>query len=256
MRRAARALACCLGLAGAPISAQTGMTWQVYHGSAAPGYSGVELFYGVPRSGDLLISASCEISGPAPIIRLTLYSGDLPAPRGAQVTVSVQGTSAAAAFQARNDGYDDFMGLTLLEARLPVDHPVWQAFASPGPLSYSAAGTPAITIAGDQLPVEDFVALCTHRGGPSCSAMAVSAEGGPALTLQVTNSARAARRILWIDPDGAMAEIGRLEPGQSGTLDTEWGHVWLFADDQGRCVELRQSGLARSGIELFQPGPD
>ena len=34
------------------------------------------------------------------------------------------------------------------------------------------------------------------------------------------------------------------------------GHVWMFTDDQGRCVEMRRGDLSRAGIELFQPGPN
>lgn len=251
------ALALLMAIWSSAASAQTGMVWQSYHGSPSPGRAGVELFYGVPRSGDLLISGSCDISGPTPQIQLTLYTGDLPFPPGATVTVDVVSPGRPQiSFPARNEGFDDFSGLTLVQADLPLQSGLWDVFAAPAPLSYAVRGAPPITIQGEALPVRDFLEVCAARGGPQCGAAAPSVDSGVPLRLTVTNSARGARGITWLSPEGELTQIGRLEPGQSGTLDTDAGHIWMFTDDQGRCVEMRAAGQNRAGIELFKPGPN
>lgn len=255
MRRSILSLIAIFCATAAP--AQNGMVWQAYHGGASPGRAGVELFFGVPRSGDLLLSGSCDISGPTPFVPMTIFTGDLPFARGATVTVTLTGTAQqAVTFTARNDGYDDFSGLTIVQTNLALDDSAWQLFASSASVTYAVQGGPPITISGDPQPIQDFLATCAARGGPTCEVARPSTDTGESLALTVTNSSRGARGIVWLAPDGTPTEIGRLETGQSGTLDTDAGHVWMFTDDQGRCVEMRQGGLSRAGIELFQPGPN
>jgi len=251
-------LAAALGLTTNQATAQNGMVWQAYHGGASAGRAGIELFFGVPRSGDLLISGSCDISGPEPRVRLTLYSENLPAPPGTMLPVDITSPGRISSpVQAYNHGYDDFSGLTRLEANLSLDDPIWEIFAAPAPIAYRAeGGTTPIVLRGDPLAIQDFLGTCAERGGPTCAALPRSTETGEILALPVTNSARGARRIVWIGPDGTLSEVGLIAQNQTLTLETDAGHVWMFTDDQGRCVEARRGGLSRSGIELFQPGPD
>lgn len=258
MRRVRRVFALLAALCAVQANAQTGRVWQTYQSSPSGTFAGTELFFGVPRSSDLLISGSCQAPPTgAPFVRLAVFTGDLPAPTGAQVTVDVTNArGVTTSFAAQNQGPDEAVGLTLVETQITLDAPVWTILGTPGPLTYTVRGGPAITIEGSTLPVQDFLATCAARGGPQCSAAPLSQETGIPLALTVRNSSRGARGIVWVGPDGTRTEIARLNPGETGTLNTDAGHVWMFTDDQGRCVEMRQAGLSRSGIELFQPGPN
>ena len=170
MKRAAAALIA-IFMATA-VTGQSGMVWQANHGTASPGRAGVELFFGVPRSGDLLLSGGCDISGPVPFVQMAIYTGDLPAPRGASVSVTLASPGLpSTSVIAINDGYNDFSGLTVVQANLPLNDPAWALLANTAPVTYTAQGGPPITISGDPQPVLDFLATCAARGGPTCEAV-------------------------------------------------------------------------------------
>lgn len=102
----------------------------------------------------------------------------------------------------------------------------------------------------------------------ACTALGqlASQETGQPRSVLIDNRSPAPRSINWVGPDGTVTEFGQLQPGQSGTLTSDAGHVWMFGDAQGACVEvarvagasallLRQTAAVAPPQPTFTPAP-
>ncbi|MEM6389362.1 MAG: hypothetical protein AAF825_05935, partial [Pseudomonadota bacterium] len=88
----------------------------------------------------------------------------------------------------------------------------------------------------------------------------VSQDTGQPRSVMIDNRSPQPRSINWVGPDGSVTEFGQLQPGQNGTLTSDAGHVWMFADPSGACVEVaRVSGaqalLLRQTAAIAPPQP-
>lgn len=96
----------------------------------------------------------------------------------------------------------------------------------------------------------------------SCSTLGqvVSQDTGQPRSVMIDNRSPEPRSINWVGPDGSVTEFGQLQPGQNGTLTSDAGHVWMFADPSGACVEVArvssaQALLLRQTAAIAPPQP-
>ncbi|MEM9754583.1 MAG: hypothetical protein AAF914_01245 [Pseudomonadota bacterium] len=250
-----------LGVLPAPSVAQDDdLIWGLNrYAEPEPGDAGVAAFYGVPRSDFALVILSCDLSGGAPSV-----SAQFEAPTGA----FANGDRARATFRTPGRppvgvageiiGIGREIGIIGLSARLPLNASLWALILSDGPVSYAIDGASMpLTLSGDPSAVSDFLVLCAGRGRPACADLGAlaSVETGIEQDIVVTNSTIGERRVVWIDPEGTEREVGVLQPNETATLGSDRGHVWMFADARGRCVEVRGGAAARAPIQLFAPDP-
>jgi hypothetical protein len=53
---------------------------------------------------------------------------------------------------------------------------------------------------------------------------------------------------MWLGFDGRPVEYKNIDKGQSYTVDTYAGHIWMFTDGPGNCIELY---TIKSGVKKF-----
>lgn len=115
----------------------------------------------------------------------------------------------------------------------------------------AAATPPAQTVILEPAAPTPPPALPTFSIGdtaaePACGDLSslASEETGQARSVQVVNDSGGTRGITFIGTDGTLSDLGQLQPGQSGTLDTDAGHLWMITDGPGNCLELFETGDA------------
>jgi len=81
--------------------------------------------------------------------------------------------------------------------------------------------------------------------------------GGPPTSLTVENATRGEIELFWLAKRNERRSYGKVPPGQSNTLSTYSGHVWLFADSTGRPLAGTIAGEAPSvmRVKLRRNGP-
>ena len=63
-----------------------------------------------------------------------------------------------------------------------------------------------------------------------------SRENGPATSLTIENSRSDEIEVFWVRRGGDRQSYGKVPPGQSTTLQTYAGHVWLFTSPSGQAI--------------------
>jgi uncharacterized protein len=75
-----------------------------------------------------------------------------------------------------------------------------------------------------------------------------SDKSGAPVTIKFVNKSDGYRGILWINKDGTPIDRSGLNVGEAYTAKTQQGHIWMFTDGPGNCIEMY---AAQSGIKMF-----
>lgn len=83
-----------------------------------------------------------------------------------------------------------------------------------------------------------------------------SSTGGVKSAVTLRNLTQGSVRIFWVDPQAAQKPYGGLGSGESRTIQTYAGHVWMAEDDSGRVFGFWEAGELPSEIRINERPPD
>jgi uncharacterized protein len=92
---------------------------------------------------------------------------------------------------------------------------------------------------------------------PSCKAYGrVKSKGShDPVTVTFTNTSTEYRGVMWLGFDGRPVEYSNIDAGQSYTVNTYAGHIWMFTDGPGNCIELYKAKPGETAFEVSQLSP-
>jgi hypothetical protein len=234
------------------------------------------LYYGVEDVDDARFYAECAVDdiGPFASIELTAPFSNLN--DGDSASVNIHSNNG---FSYTYDGTititDWFSGISL---GLGFDDQIWTLLQSAPSVEYEIIGhaTTSITMQGIEQKLAQFIVDCNASGYmPQADAMPdaggkgsggataatpemnatcetlntmQSLDANEAQTVTFVNQSDGYRVVMWIDYDGNYTEYGRLNQGESMTINTFTTHPWMFTDAPGNCLETM---ILRSGQPIF-----
>lgn len=74
------------------------------------------------------------------------------------------------------------------------------------------------------------------------------------VTVTFVNRSDGQRGVMWIRRDGRPVDYANLAPGERLTVDTYVGHLWMFTDGPGNCIEMYQARLGARRFRIREPG--
>jgi hypothetical protein len=230
----------------------------------ANGATVATLFYGVPETDNVQMSASCSSLDGASQPRV-IVSSDVPrAAPGLPVPIRF----AAPSFDRM------FLGLAIQgdeaeggELDIETDDPLWSALTRLDFIGYSVDDEPPLDLplAGLRDPLRRFLTDCSMfasrdpgarivasatelfsfdgghfaGSGGSCEALGatLSTSNGVPIVVTFTNRSGEHRVLDWVDFNGTPVEYAQLADGQSFTVNTHTAHPWMVTDGPGNCIE-------------------
>ena len=259
-----------------PLLAQTTeeFAWiPISYDAFEPSETGIGLLYGVPESDFVILRALCLNPGAGETqiyAEFTAALGD--AVEGQPILIEFEGlTGGLPVISGHAMGVGAEMGVTGARIELPVSDRLWTHLAQAETIQYGVRGLENWTVfEGAPAQFARFQSECAAFGtapvpatsespsatstlpGPgfdattgiaACSdeTLALSTDDGEAMDLTIENRGTADLRVFWMDTSGARVEMGLLPAGQSATLGTRQSHVWMIADANGTCLELRNA---------------
>lgn len=69
------------------------------------------------------------------------------------------------------------------------------------------------------------------------------------------NTSDGYRGLVWIDPEGTPIDNTGLNQGESVTVPTFEGHVWMITDGPGNCIEMLVPPGGETTFEITAPAP-
>jgi len=241
------------------------LAWHyVRSGSDANVATVATLFYGVPETDNVQMSASCSSADGASQPRVIVSSEVPRAAPGLPVPVRF----AAPSFDRM------FLGLAIMgeeaqggEMDIETDDPLWSALTRLDFIGYSVDDEPPLDLplAGIRAPLRKFLTDCSMfasrdpgarivssatelfsdgghfpgQSGGSCEALAgtLSTSNGVPIVVTFVNRSGEHRVLDWVDFNGTPVEYAQLADGQSFTVNTLTAHPWMVTDGPGNCIE-------------------
>ncbi|WP_417599276.1 hypothetical protein [Pararhodobacter oceanensis] len=262
----------------ATASAQQGYTWEYgRHVMADVFETSLSLVYGVPETDDVQMFADCGIGAGGPLVRATVGApiGDLPGGAGVQISFSAPGY--AQTLNAEVVRHEEFFhGVEIV---IEPDDSLLTELAQRAALTYAVHGQPAATIslAGSAGPVRSFAGDCAHIGDLTPNIVPASSHSSAppigsfgcnmfpglasrnsdvAQNVTFVNNSPGYRVVMWLGFDGQPVEYGRLNPGESLSLQSFLTHPWMFTDGPGNCIQIIELQPGVSSYSIAAPSPD
>ncbi|MEM1273686.1 MAG: hypothetical protein AAGF88_07715 [Pseudomonadota bacterium] len=250
-----------------PLAAQDALDdfeWtQVQFTPFEPSDMGLALLFGLPQSDWILLHASCLSPAPGQsTIRASVSADPGTAIEGQPVWVEFDGlTNALPVIGGQAVGIGAEIGITGAMIETDTNGPLWDHLATTDTIRYRIRGQQNwVELPGAPDEITAFRSNCLSLSGaaprtppaasepgpthvPTCADLPglVSTETGDAQEIAVINDSAFTARVIWLDPTGNQIDVGVLAPGQTASLGSDKGHIWVIANAAGVCQSVHEA---------------
>ncbi len=230
------------------------------------------LTYGVPETDNTLFQATCE-AGITTTSAKTILGYGLPSGRnGADVGVQLVSGAYSIKLHGNLIGFGNTQEqLAGLLVKPRFNEAFWTVLARGVALTYSADGGDKVTLAltsrGSDRAVRKFLKHCVTLGAGTKNAAQAqkltctdwgkvqSDKPGAPVTMTFTNNSEGYRGVTWINAEGTPVDLGGLDVGSSYKAQTQAGHIWMFTDGPGNCIEMYAIQAGVTNFKITTPSP-
>lgn len=249
------------------------LVWDRYaYDPFEPSETGLGLRLGLPESDLVVIRALCLTDGQRHAILATLSADLGAAVEGQSILVEFDGlTGGLPVVTGTATGIGAEFGITGAAVEFPTGDRLWDHLATTDSLRYRIRGQDTWSeLPGAPTLFAAFRTDCAAGAGPSpdptgeptdpattgldcanLNALASSETGAPR-DIRVTNRGSTAVQVIWFDLTGSQVVLGAVPPGNSATLGTDVGHLWMISDAVGTCLSLHDGS---GDIDIPPTGP-
>ncbi|MGH1417227.1 MAG: lysozyme inhibitor LprI family protein [Hyphomicrobiaceae bacterium] len=251
---------------------EAGMIWQAHRIPDAKNKNGFRravLSYGVPETDAVLFEASCD-AGKTTTAPTTLMNYQLTSsPNATPVMINLASGTYANSFVGEiYTGADTDEGVVGLKMKPAFNNVFWTVLARGGTLTYAIAGGQSMTLPlvnrGSNRAVRQFLKDCvvlrainSPRAKLKCDdwGKLKSNKKGAPVSLTFKNNSDGYRAVMWLNAEGTPIDKAALNKGESFSTKTQSGHIWMFTDGPGNCIELYTAQAGVSQFDITTPSP-
>ena len=269
-------LACIWGtMAMATVAAQASddMVWQSFQFDDADNGDAISnISVGIPETDHIILLGTCSAAAGQSVPQITFGAPVDGLRDGDRMEIRFLDAPAELAYFGEAAGTAAEFGVSGVMVNLPIGDELWSVLSQKSTIRYAVGGAViTLPLSGSAQAIDQFLNDCDGYANNTGTDVSQDTSQGPTAenpmtceayanvrsqnsivpaTVTFDNQTDGYRVVLWIDFDGLAATDGRVEPGESSTINTYLTHPWMMTDGPGNCLEIHmpQPGTTRFSI--------
>jgi hypothetical protein len=248
-----------------------GLVWQYFAVTKVAAISGKvhQLVYGIPETDAVKFMGSCGVDPKSRLMRFDFSADVAKSKNGAPVKIDLMGLGLSKTLNGSVIRSDSGEGLEGYRVALLPDDPDVVKLTTLNQVKYGLQGKArtVLDLAQGHQTIRKFLLLCSQRqgvqvtsaesksAGASQSITCAAAEKlkspktGALFNVTFKNMSSEYRHIDVKNPSGQLIDNGGVDPGASMKISLRAGHVVMFSDGPGNCIE---AAVVKDGVTSYK----